>query len=184
MQNLRKEKIISSVIQQQGLSFKYLLTFCLIGLFSFSSNMVLAEPTSFTITGCTVSGVNIDGDYFCSGIDLGVDNCPCYELADGSKSIAATISNIWSYSLQPCSSFSGGGSVFIKPFGDCDITNTTTLLCDPDIVMSNVQYGSACLNAVTSNSIPTLSEWGLIILALLLMTLGTLVLVQPNWRKV
>ncbi|MEZ4885300.1 MAG: IPTL-CTERM sorting domain-containing protein [Chitinophagales bacterium] len=29
-------------------------------------------------------------------------------------------------------------------------------------------------------SIPTLSQWGLIILALLLMTLGTLYLVQPN----
>ncbi|MFK7907330.1 MAG: IPTL-CTERM sorting domain-containing protein [Chitinophagales bacterium] len=31
-------------------------------------------------------------------------------------------------------------------------------------------------------SIPTLSEWGLIILALLLMTAGTLYLLQPNWR--
>lgn len=31
-------------------------------------------------------------------------------------------------------------------------------------------------------SVPTLSQWGLIILALLLMTLGTLYLVQPNWR--
>ncbi len=30
--------------------------------------------------------------------------------------------------------------------------------------------------------VPTLSEWGLIILALLLMTFGTLYLVQPNWR--
>jgi len=30
--------------------------------------------------------------------------------------------------------------------------------------------------------VPTLSEWGLILLALLLMTFGTLYLVQPNWR--
>ncbi|MEZ4886000.1 MAG: IPTL-CTERM sorting domain-containing protein [Chitinophagales bacterium] len=30
--------------------------------------------------------------------------------------------------------------------------------------------------------VPTLSEWGLIVLALLLMTLGTLYLLQPNWR--
>jgi len=34
----------------------------------------------------------------------------------------------------------------------------------------------------SGGNVPTLSEWGLIILALLLMTLGTLVLVQPNWR--
>ncbi|MFK7905439.1 MAG: IPTL-CTERM sorting domain-containing protein, partial [Chitinophagales bacterium] len=32
-------------------------------------------------------------------------------------------------------------------------------------------------------SIPTLSEWGLIVLALLFMTLGTLYLVQPNFRR-
>ncbi len=35
----------------------------------------------------------------------------------------------------------------------------------------------------SGGDVPTLSEWGLIILALLLMTLGTLVLVQPNWRE-
>ncbi len=41
-----------------------------------------------------------------------------------------------------------------------------------------------CAASVSSGaSIPTLSEWGLIILALLLMTLGTLYLVQPNWRE-
>ncbi|MEZ4885311.1 MAG: IPTL-CTERM sorting domain-containing protein [Chitinophagales bacterium] len=45
---------------------------------------------------------------------------------------------------------------------------------------------AAKINAVSSgsgpvsNSIPTLSEWGLIILALLFMTFGTLYLVQPN----
>ncbi len=33
----------------------------------------------------------------------------------------------------------------------------------------------------TSNDIPTLSEWGLIILALLLMTFGTIYLIQPNF---
>ncbi len=36
--------------------------------------------------------------------------------------------------------------------------------------------------ASSGGDVPTLSEWGLIILALLLMTLGTLYLVQPNWR--
>jgi len=35
----------------------------------------------------------------------------------------------------------------------------------------------------SGGNVPTLSEWGLIILALLLMTLGTLYLVQWNWRK-
>lgn len=34
-----------------------------------------------------------------------------------------------------------------------------------------------------ATDVPTLSEWGLIILALLLMTLGTLYLVQPNFRE-
>ena len=35
---------------------------------------------------------------------------------------------------------------------------------------------------VPTTNVPTLSEWGLILLALLLMTLGTLVLVQPSTR--
>ncbi len=42
----------------------------------------------------------------------------------------------------------------------------------------NIQPSSS-----SSTDVPTLSEWGLIILALLLMTLGTLYLVQPNWRE-
>ncbi|MGB1243759.1 MAG: IPTL-CTERM sorting domain-containing protein, partial [Chitinophagales bacterium] len=43
-----------------------------------------------------------------------------------------------------------------------------------------------CVNGCPSSSppagIPTLSEWGLLILALLLMTFGTLYLVQPSVR--
>ncbi len=44
-----------------------------------------------------------------------------------------------------------------------------------------VTTNSACVSS--GGDVPTLSEWGLIILALLLMTLGTLYLVQPNWRR-
>lgn len=51
------------------------------------------------------------------------------------------------------------------------------LTSDMDFEIS-VQPSSAA-----PTSIPTLSEWGLIILALLLMTFGTLYLVQPNWRQ-
>ncbi len=36
---------------------------------------------------------------------------------------------------------------------------------------------------ISSVDVPTLSQWGLIILALLLMTLGTLYLVQPNLQQ-
>ncbi len=32
-----------------------------------------------------------------------------------------------------------------------------------------------------TGGVPTLSEWGLLVLALLLMTLGTLYLLQPNY---
>ncbi|MFK7908644.1 MAG: IPTL-CTERM sorting domain-containing protein [Chitinophagales bacterium] len=38
------------------------------------------------------------------------------------------------------------------------------------------------ISAVAPTGIPTLSEWGLIVLALLFMTMGTLYLVQPNFR--
>lgn len=47
-------------------------------------------------------------------------------------------------------------------------TTNTGLICGSDLSAST-----------SSPEVPTLSEWGLIILALLLMTLGTLYLVQP-----
>lgn len=43
-----------------------------------------------------------------------------------------------------------------------------------------------CDSSITnanSTDIPTLSQWGLIILALLLMTFGTLYLIQPNLQR-
>ncbi len=66
--------------------------------------------------------------------------------------------------------------------GGCD-TNTM-----PMIPFPNAHYGAPDfmfqLTDPSSNpKVPTLSEWGLIILALLLMTLGVLYLVQPNWRR-
>ncbi len=43
--------------------------------------------------------------------------------------------------------------------------------------------GDCTPTIANGGDVPTLSEWGLIILALLLMTLGTLYLAQPNWRR-
>ena len=92
----------------------------------------------------------------------------------------------WVYSKKLCSEISDINSsnfndriVFIEQEGDCNIetsisdsgsgkANEKFLGCQ----LSNVVYASSAA------SIPTLSEWGLIILALLLMTAGTLYLVQ------
>ncbi len=67
----------------------------------------------------------------------------------------------------------------------CNNCNTSTM---PISTIQNAHYGVADFMfqltppASSNTDVPTLSEWGLIILALLLMTLGTLYLVQPKFR--
>ncbi|MFK7907428.1 MAG: IPTL-CTERM sorting domain-containing protein [Chitinophagales bacterium] len=46
-----------------------------------------------------------------------------------------------------------------------------------DVTLS---YSAIQIAGNNGGDVPTLSQWGLIILALLLMTLGTLHLLQPN----
>ncbi len=72
--------------------------------------------------------------------------------------------------------FGGGGSLSPNQYG-IGINEVT--------VEGTIYEVSITLTPNPSGGdVPTLSEWGLIVLALLLMTLGTLVLVQPNWREV
>ena len=72
---------------------------------------------------------------------------------------------------------SGGGtptSITINSFAYEDCPNT-------GISSGATSGGISC--AVAPAGVPTLSEWGLIILALMFMTMGTLYLVQPNFRR-
>jgi len=108
--------------------------------------------------------------------------CPCYDNASGGV-IVFTSSII--YSAIPITitcatinsaSFFLGYTVYNSPSTPCDISTALPSVCDPTTTLSNIHYAS------TSASIPTLSEWGLIVLALLLMTFGTLALLQPKWK--
>lgn len=56
-------------------------------------------------------------------------------------------------------------------------TNNTSLTNEPAIDFN------FSVTIVEADSVPTLSEWGLIVLALLLMTLGTVYLLKPNLRQ-
>jgi len=62
-------------------------------------------------------------------------------------------------------------------------SNMTIRFTDISTNTTNVDFYLQTASIVQSGSIPTLSEWGLIVLALMLMTLGTLHLIQPNLRN-
>jgi len=72
-----------------------------------------------------------------------------------------------------------------QEFVFCSSCNASTM---PTSVISNYHYGAPDFMfqltppASSNTDVPTLSEWGLIILALSFMTLGTLYLVQPKFR--
>ncbi|MEZ4887299.1 MAG: IPTL-CTERM sorting domain-containing protein [Chitinophagales bacterium] len=79
---------------------------------------------------------------------------------------------------------SATGSVVLT-WGDGQIKGTGNSFDIVHSIPSNIicQVGIVADSQTAAASIPTLSEWGLLILALLLMTFGTLYLVQPNWRE-
>ncbi|MEZ4887114.1 MAG: IPTL-CTERM sorting domain-containing protein [Chitinophagales bacterium] len=130
---------------------------------------IIAQPDSFTITGCTNSGANMDGTYTRSATDL--EGCPCYERITDNRAIGYySIANEWAYSINPCATFAAVLAVY--GYTDCDITTATTSACDP----------ATTLTVAGGADVPTLSQWGLIVLALLLMTAGTLYLLQPKFR--
>ena len=180
MNNFNNMTIFSPTVQQSkspiiNLFFKT----CLIALaFCLGNASIFAQPTSFTISGCTVDAYNLSGTYVQSATNH--EGCPCYERTTDNLAIGYyPDTGDWVYSQNSCDNFfSPVGPVYTHV--GCDITNATTNTyagCDPATTLTVVPVGGE------AEAIPTLSEWGLIILALMLMTAGTLYLVQPNWRK-
>mgnify|MGYP000501229754 CR=1 FL=1 len=81
--------------------------------------------------------------------------------------------------------FNSSGFDFLPSFGGGPLgAGTYGLVLDEFTPNGTIYQFSITLTPNSSGavSIPTISEWGLIILALLLMTLGILYLVQPDWR--
>ncbi|MFK7905088.1 MAG: IPTL-CTERM sorting domain-containing protein [Chitinophagales bacterium] len=151
-------------------------SFCLVFLLFISSNFLLAQPDSFTISGCSVFSGAANGDYTRNATD--VEGCPCYNNSNGGSLFKEPFTLTWIYNdTYTCTGLLSGFSynVYAQGSDACDISTATTTQCDPSTTLSFPSPSSA--------SIPTLSEWGLIILALLFMTAGTLYLVQPNFRK-
>jgi len=153
-------------------NFKWLLSFCLVALLSFSSNSLLAQPSAFTISGCS-AGAN--GNYTRSSTD--VNSCACYENSTGGVLYYQSgFGGSWLSTTGSCAN-RGNSFTGVYNASGCDISNATAQSCDPATSLSFPPPPAA------PASIPTLSEWGLIILALMFMTMGTLYLVQPNMQE-
>ena len=163
---------LSSKIQEFKPNPKWLFSLCLIFSLSFSSNSLLGQPDTFTISGCSNAGAN--GNYTRDAVDY--NGCPCYNNSNGGIMYKALTSLDWiSYNASGTCGFGGSAQAIYQGYA-CDITVVTSFNCDPATTLSFP-------TPPTPSSVPTLSEWGLLILALLLMTLGTLYLVQPMMSK-
>jgi len=139
-------------------------------LLFFSTSSIFAQPDSFTISGNCHSG-SFNGTYTRSTPN--VAGCPCYERSSDNSSIARIdFANSWGGSSNPCGSFVASNSLYTLGADPCDISTVVTGECDP----ATLSFGGVA-------DVPTLSEWGLIVLALLFMTLGTLYLLQPQFNQ-
>ncbi len=169
MNNFYKRANFSPITQLSKPNFKWSLSFCIVFMLFLFSNSALAQPSSFSISGCSVPGA--DGNYTLDATNP-INSCPCYDHESNGKSVQ--YSGAWILDKTPCSAGPYADIPLYHGF-DCDISTATALICDPNTTLS--------LSGTSTQSIPTLSEWGLIILALLLLTLGTLYLVQPQVRN-
>ena len=171
----------------QKKNFKNLTVFLFLTfLFLFFNETTKAQnPVSFTVTGCTTG----NGDYI-QGEDF--NNCTCCERADGSPGVIAIDNGVWIYddAHSDCATVGSGGSggednpdgrlqafasIDMYNYVDCNILNATSNSCDPGAI-TNVIY--------SAGDVPTLSEWGLIILALLFMSFGTIAILQHKTSKI
>ncbi|MEZ4886411.1 MAG: hypothetical protein R3E32_16870 [Chitinophagales bacterium] len=114
-------------------NFKWFLSFCLVGLLSLSSNFALAQPDSFTIAGCSVTGA--DGNYTRDAADaLG---CPCYNNSNGG--ILVNDAGGWSFSSATCSNPFGVPRTLLynSDSGNayCDISAATNATCAPSTTL-------------------------------------------------
>ncbi len=135
----------------------------------FNGSYLGCDAFSFTVpSGATISAVSVS-TYSQSGFGgMGVGSYSGTPLSDITATLVTAPTDILS--------LFGGGSLAPNQYG--------LATADSDGIDGSSTYEiSITLTPDSSGGdVPTLSEWGLIVLALLLMTLGTLVLVQPNWR--
>lgn len=130
--------------------FRCFIDKCYFGLLLLflTTNFISAQPISFTISGCSVAGGAVNGDYTQSATD--VNSCPCIGFVP-------TIP-LYEHGGDPC---------------DISVAIIRSVVdCDPATTLSNIQYATP--------DVPTLSEWGLLNLALLLIICGTLSLMKEN----
>ena len=150
------------------------LTILLLGicLFQFNASIsIFAYPDSFTITSACDpwGGGEVEGAYTRHATD--VDGCPCYDGPNGS--LKKTSFGDWGFFGAPCPSPHSASVIYDLGPDVCDIsTAIASTICDP---------ANSLILPTSTASIPTLSEWGLINLALLLLTFGTIYLINPSF---
>ncbi len=107
--------------------------------------------------------------------------------ADGSFDIAAsglasgTNLNVTGTGLDVAMNF--GSGIIEFPGSVSSLTFTPSSSTPGGVIELTFGTGPTPLIASSGGDVPTLSEWGLIVLALLLMTLGTLYLLKPSVQR-
>jgi len=137
---------------------KPILTFFL----SFGVLFAFGQPESFTISGHMLTDAN--GSWKTADVTA---MCPCYDedVPIPTKSISTFPMN-WVYRNARCSDIAGLLGNVTSNVVTCDITNATLL----SGTLTNVVY--------PENPIPTLSQWGLMLLGLLMLILGVVAVKQ------
>jgi len=120
------------------------------------------QPESFTLSDHVVTEAN--GSWKTADVTA---MCPCYDedVLIPAKSIAVFGTN-WVYRNASCSGVVSSRSTLTTNVVTCDITNATL----SDGTLTNVKY--------PENPIPTLSQWGLMLLGLLMLILGVVAVKQ------
>ncbi len=166
-------------------TLSYIFLICTCSIWSLNSaaqsvfcNDAVGQRTTITIVNSTPNGANFDFDITIHAGDnpdavssSGVGPYSVTYTGDGTL-VGAPISVAYnSTENATIQNVPNGGSGVFDPDNPSPFDCTT-----PALTFSVAGGGS-------SSDIPTLSEWGLIILALLLMTLGVLYQLQPRFRK-
>ena len=128
-------------------------------------NIIYSQPTSFTIAGCSAAA---DGSYVQSADMIG--GCPCYSKVGATFNIHKASTTLWILSDELCSEKvqNNVSPLFLVGIDPCNILTATANACDP--------------SSILLNSVPTMGEWGLIILTLLLFLVGTVAIIQNKLR--
>ncbi|MEZ4886324.1 MAG: IPTL-CTERM sorting domain-containing protein [Chitinophagales bacterium] len=146
-----------------------------------SNNAVLSDSTNPGELELTDSGATFENTIF---------PFPTSSLTfnGGDMADELTINDLGTLPTSITLTFDGGAGndvLIIDAMGETYTDNGTSIQITGSYTYNYTSFETVTVNNGTllSGGVPTLSEWGLIILALLLMTLGALYLVQPKWRN-